>query len=595
MWFSNKGIGYGTSIWLLLLPGLSGADSRPHRSAIDGVYNINTDLQSLLQDTTLSQDKELSETLAWINKLPTETSCTQLAAMKLMTECKLLDDPSGFAETHPEVHLDDIKLEYAVKLAVCEIAGAQPDQPHHALQNCEVFLPSTQACTKRSWWGSAQQSSSDQMPCYPQTNEKDLHLCFKTLRSSPQYWTSYSNAKFRAANMCQLSRHAIEREKTIQLHKNLTYVTFRLHSSLHGVETQMKAIQTELRESAEGFKKSSEGIKHSTDQFSYFVKEAHKEAAQERQSTKNEMRAVQKEVASVRDSIIAEITAHNARFNSQMDTAMTKAAVALRDGHFDTLKAISNELQVFYQTLQNEGSELALSMNNQLQDYHEKALRAIQIQHGAVVDSYSVMSTNLDDANQKIDGLVGKVDGLDEKTMRSLIKLDNLDHRLDGIGTKFKSVEQAFAVLDIVFGLGKVVIAIASVVTVLFVLPGKYLYKITSLIIISILLGAWDHGIGWHAPNSNVSPTAGNSTLPAQSSWAQHININIPSPYLWGAVAVSCFFLAASLRQINTAWEGMEDCLYRASFKSAHRFGILRQRWDRDSVLTLPAAEMPGV
>lgn len=357
----------------------------------------------------------------------------------------------------------------------------------------------------------------------------------------------------------------------------------------------MKAIQTELRESAEGFKKSSEGIKHSTDQFSHFVKEAHKEAAQERQSTKIEMRAVQKEVASVRDSIIAEITAHNTRFNSQMDTAMTKAAVALRDGHFDTLKAISNELQLFYQTLQNEGSELALSMNNQLQEYHEKALQAIQIQHGAVIDSYSVMSTSLDDANQKIDGLVGKVDGLDEKTVRSLNKLDNLDHRLDGIGTKFKSVEQAFAVLDIVFGFGKVVIAMASVVTVLFVLPGNYLYKITSLIIVSILLGAWNHGIDWQAPNSNVSPTAGNSTLPAQSSWAQHININIPSPYLWGAVAVSCFFLAASLRQINTAWEGMENCLYQASFKSAHRFGILRQRWDRDSVLTLPAAEMPGV
>ncbi|PVI05097.1 hypothetical protein DM02DRAFT_499962, partial [Periconia macrospinosa] len=390
-----------------------------------------------------------------------------LAAMKLMTECKLLDDPSGFAATHPEVHLDDIKLEYAVKLAVCEIAGAQPEQPHYALHNCEVFLPSTQACNRRSWWGHTQQSTSNEVPCYPEASEKNLSLCFKTLRSSPQYWTSYSNAKFRAANMCQLSRHAIEREKTIQLHKNLTLVTFRLHSSLQGVETQMRAIQTELKQSAEGFRKSSE-----------------------------EMRSVQMEVGSVRDSIIADITAHNQRFNSHMDAAMTKAVAAVRAGHGDTLAALSDELKRFYDTLQNDGSALAVSMNNQLQEYHEKALLSIQAQHGTMIESYNIMSTNLADANDKIHGLAGIVDGLDEKTRQSLAKLDHLDHRLDGIGTKFKSVEQAFAVLDLVLGFVKICIAIALVLTALFFLIGtsNYLYKITFLLFISVSLSIWCYG-----------------------------------------------------------------------------------------------------
>ncbi|CAI6320531.1 unnamed protein product [Periconia digitata] len=577
-------------MWLLLFPRLLGANS--HRLGND-VYNINTDLQSLLQDTTLSQDKELTEALAWIDKLPTETSCTQLAAMKLMTECKLLDDPSGFAATHPEVHLDDIKLEYAVKLAVCEIAGAQPDQPQSTLQNCQVFLPSTQACNKRSWWSHTRQSTPNEMPCYPQSSDKDLHMCFKTLRSSPQYWTSYSNAKFRAANMCQLSRHAIEREKTIQLHKNLTMVTFRLRSSLHNVESQMRAMQNELRESTEGFKVSSEEIKQSTDHFSRFMQESQTEAAKQRQIAKNEMRSVQIEIGLVRDSIIAGITAHNEKFNSEMDAAMTRAVTAMQSGHVDTLTAISNELRQFYSTLQNEGSALAVSMNSQLQEHHEKAILAIQIQHGMMIESYNIMTAGLEDASLKINGLASKVDGLDKKTQRSLVKLDNLDHRLDGIGSKFKSVEQAFAVLDIVFGFGQLCVAVVLILAILFILPSvkKHLSTISLFVLASVMFAIWRYGSKFQAPFEIVLPDRGNSTALTKDAWTKHIFT--PSPYLWGGVAISCFFLAAILHHLNAIWDTVADCLHRVSFKLACWTGILLQRRDKNSTLILPSTEIP--
>ncbi|KAF1950917.1 hypothetical protein CC80DRAFT_576301, partial [Byssothecium circinans] len=372
MRFSNGPTGAYGLLYFLLASHLPNATPQRYPSSLDHGYQIDTDLQSLLQDTTISQDKELSETLSWINKLPTETSCVQLAAMKLMTECKLLDDPSEFAKLHPEIHLDDIKLEYAVKLAACEIAGAQPDQFHHTLQDCGVFLPSIEACSRRSWWGRAQQQPPNQTPCYPEASEKNLHSCFKIIRSSPQYWTSYSNAKFRAANMCQLSRHAIEREKTIQLHKNLTLVTFR---------------------------RSSENVKQSTDQFRHFAEDARVEAQKERELTKQEMRSVQVEIGLVRDSFVADITAHNDKFNAHMDRALMKAVAAVKDGHGDTLAAIGAELQNFYQGLRHEGSELAVAMTAELQQYHEQALSALEIQHGAMIESYDVMSGNLDDAS----------------------------------------------------------------------------------------------------------------------------------------------------------------------------------------------------
>jgi hypothetical protein len=48
--------------------------------------------------------------------------------------------------------------------------------------------------------------------------------------------------------MCQLSRHAIEREKTLQLHKNLTHVTFRVQAALRGVQHDFQAFQADFKQ-----------------------------------------------------------------------------------------------------------------------------------------------------------------------------------------------------------------------------------------------------------------------------------------------------------------------------------------------------------
>ncbi|KAF2642522.1 hypothetical protein P280DRAFT_467864 [Massarina eburnea CBS 473.64] len=581
----------GSGIVFLLLIHLPSATPQQYSPSVDRHYQIDTDLQLLLQDTTVSQDKELSEALSWINKLPTETSCVQLAAMKLMTECKLLDDPSEFAKQHPEVHLDDIKLEYAVKLAACEIAGAQPDQPYHALQNCEVFLPSTQACVKRSWWGRTQQHSISQMPCYPEASEKDLHSCFKTLRTSPQYWTSYSNAKFRAANMCQLSRHAIEREKTIQLHKNLTLVTFRLQSSLYGVEAQLRAAQAELKASTDGFKQSSEDMKQSTDHFERFAKDARMEAQKEREQTKQEMQSVQVEIGLVRDSLISGITAHNEKFNAHMDKAMSKAVSAVKEGHVDTLAAIGVELKSFHQGLRNEGSELAASMNAELQLYHDRALLALRIQHGAMIESYDIMSENLDNASGKVEGLKYKVVGLDDKTTESLAKADLLDHRLDGIGTKFKSVERAFAFLDTMLGLGKMCIVVILMLCGLcaIFLAGTAFHKVAWSILAFSVSSVVLYMISKNLPFEQIPIP----TMPFILSPTSFIDyLKAPTPGFWALLALSCFVSAAFLPKINNTFGILAERATSFTTRCACFLGILRHKQDHSNMITLPTSEI---
>ncbi|KAF2689827.1 hypothetical protein K458DRAFT_275408, partial [Lentithecium fluviatile CBS 122367] len=345
-----------------------------------------------------------------------------LAAMKLMSECKLLDNPSDFAKAHPDLYLDDVKVEYAVKLANCEIVGAQPDQPF-APPHCEVFIPSAEACVKRSWnlWGRAQQQPSQHLPCYPPATESNLHRCLKTLRSSPQYWTSFSNAKFRAVNMCQLSRHAIEREKTLQLHKNLTHITFR--------------VQVAMRS------------------FKQFAEDARREAQQDREQAKQQIQTFQVEIATMHDMVVSNISTYNARFDEAMDTSMSRAIAAVREGQTDVLTSIAAELESFYYGLRAEGSQLAAAMNAEIQQHHEKALLALQIEHGAMMESYSIMSDSLDDANGKVNDINEKVDVIDNQTDKSLSKMDVLHDRLDGLGTKFKTVERAFMLLDALLSL----------------------------------------------------------------------------------------------------------------------------------------------
>lgn len=424
--------------------------TRRYSAPADESYTLEADLQSLLHDTTLSQDRELSETLSWFRKLPSESNCVQLAAMKLMTECKLLDNPSDFAQAHREWYLDDVKAEYAVKLAVCEIVGAQPDHPYPP-QHCTVFYPTVEACIKRSWapWTQSEPQPSSRPPCYPDASEKNRHQCLKILRNSPQYWTSYSNARFHAVRMCQLSRHAIEREKTIQLHKNLTHVTFRLQSSVRNMEREVRAIQDELKDSFDDLRRSREEMKQ-------FVQKAREKAQVEREQVKREMQSVQVEIGLTRDIILANITAYNDEFNAHMNAAMTKAVEAVKAGSTNFVTSIAADLEKFHQRLRVERSELSATMGTELQQHHEKALLAIQIQHGAMIESFSIVQGELDSANYKVNNLNDKVDVLENKTTSSMAKVEVLHRRLDRLGVRFNSIERVFATLDAVFSFVKV-------------------------------------------------------------------------------------------------------------------------------------------
>lgn len=184
-------------------------------------------------------------------------SCNRLAALTLINSCQSLEmsaKGSSNAKTKGELILDEVKSEYAVRLAVCELNGAKVNIP----RECAVFIPSSYACGKfrfRSLFTRQESHSHDEL-CYPEAAGSQIIQCLRALESRPQSWTSYSNAKQNSVVMCQASRDAIERDEKLSLYRSLAEVTSDITSALAKSVQEAKAQHAEQMAFAEAVRAS---------------------------------------------------------------------------------------------------------------------------------------------------------------------------------------------------------------------------------------------------------------------------------------------------------------------------------------------------
>ena len=170
----------------------------------------------MLQNPPVQQREIFSHALRIIHSMESSPSCNRLAALTLINSCQSLEmsaKGSSNAKTKGELILDEVKSEYAVRLAVCELNGAKANIP----RECAGFIPSSYACGKfrfRSLFTRQESRSHDEL-CYPEAAGSQVRQCLQALESRPQWWTSYSNAKQNAVVMCQASRDAIERGMSV--------------------------------------------------------------------------------------------------------------------------------------------------------------------------------------------------------------------------------------------------------------------------------------------------------------------------------------------------------------------------------------------
>jgi predicted nucleic acid-binding Zn-ribbon protein len=365
--------------------------------------------------------------------------------------------------------------------------------------------------------------------------------------------------------MCQLSRHAIEREKTLQLHKNLTHVTFRVQAALRGVQSEFEAFQ-------ERYKQNTDDIKHSTDQFRKFVQDAREQAQQEREQVKKEVRTVQVELKAVH-SLMGELSTYNARFDNAIDVSITRALAAIKEGQTDVLSSISTELETFYRGLKMEGSQLAAFLNEEIQQHHAKALLALQIEHGTMMQSYAIMGDAFDDAKLKVDDVNLKVDVLDNKTDESIAKINLLDYRLNGLGTRFKTVERAFAAFESLFNIGSICIVVIAMILGICALciaaklfPARYVLALSAVCGLIYLIDAY-------RPLQNVRSPKEFLAIEPPSSFLSYLQ---RSKGICAVIAVVCLLLAAFLPKINSFCEDSRDAM--AALPAAVYCKLFRKR-----------------
>lgn len=385
----------------LLLPV---ASTYSHSPVADAAPAANLD--TLFQYTTSRNHKVISQAVDFVVSMQTAPTCTRKAASHLMNECKLLEHAPDFAKGRPDAYLDTVKTEYAAKLAVCELLSAQPPTTAIPPPHCDILVPSSRACNKGGWWSHSQTNSDKQ--CYPDYREHQYNQCLKTLQSSPQYWTSFSNARQNAVVMCQASRDAIERENHLELFKNLTQVMGAVSSSM----------------------------KQTTDEYASLLRDQNEFAEELRESQSQ----FKKDVAAVQEKALATAGDVNNKVNAFMETSVSRLITALADSQSAEIVRIRQEMQVFSQDMIAENYQLAKSLTTELQQHHDRAILSLQINHAAQVNSYEVLSDYMNDAQNA----AVKINNTAES---SLFKIDTIENRLDSLSSKAEHIARGLAFL----------------------------------------------------------------------------------------------------------------------------------------------------
>lgn len=214
-------------------------------------HDPNNQLAAMLRSTSIQQQKNLQHALEIIARFDSASTCNRLAALNLINDCKSLEHTS-------ENGADQIKSEYAAKLALCELVEATAEVP----KECKVLLPSKHACVKkdfRSWF--VQKVAPNDEPCYVDVSRVQLQRCLRNLHDyHPTAWTSYSNSRQNVVTMCEASRFEIEKgksgptrcndiltliEKALLVYKNLTEVVEHMASTLADSAQQMQSFANE--------------------------------------------------------------------------------------------------------------------------------------------------------------------------------------------------------------------------------------------------------------------------------------------------------------------------------------------------------------
>lgn len=409
--------------------------SQGHSSPAEAGPTINVD--SLFHYTASRNQKVITQAVDFVLSMQTAPTCTRMAASHLMSECRLLEHAPDFAKSRPEAYLDNVKTEYAAKLAVCELLSAQPTNPSPP-PHCEILVPSHKACGKGiKWWHSKSETPEDKQ-CYPEFRDHQYVQCLKSLQSTPQFWTSFSNARQNSVVMCQASRDAIERENHLETFKNLTQILGGVTSTMQKTTEDYDSLVREQRRFTEETRDSHEQLKH--------------------------------DIGAVQEKAVATVAILDEKFHTFMETSISELINALASSQNSEIAQIHERMHNFSQELMIENSQLANSFTNQLQQMQQKSLATLQVHHEAQIESHMIISNH-------VNGVYSTINQTSNLADISLEKANSMAHRLNSLESQTESIADGFILLSTIPALmARLVQGFTLMISVIFIL--SMLYKI---------------------------------------------------------------------------------------------------------------------
>ncbi|KAF3006473.1 hypothetical protein E8E13_003744 [Curvularia kusanoi] len=389
------------AIWASLLC-LTAASSYYHSPPADGALVPSID--ALIQYTTSRNHETISKAVEFLASMETASTCTRTAVSNIINECKHFEGAPGFEKGQSDAYLDNVKKDYAAKLAVCEWLGAQPPDEATPPPNCNILVPSSRACSKSTWWSRTPVNSN--RLCYPEYTDSQFKRCFESLRAKSQHWTSYSNAGQNVVVMCQASRDAIERENHLEIFKNLTQVMGDVSSFTRNTT---EAYASLLREQTR------------------FADELREAQAQLKQ-----------DASAAQVKALSTVSELDDKFQNLISTSIVHLRTALADGQTAELIRIREKLQAFSLEMIVDTSQLVNALRTELQQHHDRAIDSLESNHHAQVHSYGILSGYMNDiteAANRINATSGK----------SLTIMDNMETRLDILSSKAETIFKGFA------------------------------------------------------------------------------------------------------------------------------------------------------
>lgn len=171
------------------------------RDYIQFQQDQSEELAQHLIKSAIQRTEVFSKGVEVLNKLESSPSCSRLALHGLISECESLQRSSS-----TETALEEIKEQYAARLAICEVSGAGVTPP----KDCQAFI---------SFEGTPDSSRSHQScsspTCFERLRPNQVKSCLAALVKENQLWTSFSNSLQNVVYVCQASRTWVEKGKNV--------------------------------------------------------------------------------------------------------------------------------------------------------------------------------------------------------------------------------------------------------------------------------------------------------------------------------------------------------------------------------------------